>query len=99
MGRRASPSTLASTVTPMTAPTMPGRARRSTRPRSTLPKRQCERADARPVTTLARLTVVDAAAGDSPAPSRMLEAVGPNPMPRAPSTRQARNPARPTRMS
>ena len=55
--------------------------------------RQCEMAADSPVATLARLTVVDAAAGDSPAPRRMVEEVGPKPMPKAPSTSEATNPA------
>lgn len=47
-----------------------------------------------PVTTLAMLTVVETDAGASPLLRRMLELVGPNPMPRAPSTSEAQNPAR-----
>jgi hypothetical protein len=39
------------------------------------------------------LTVVETAAGESPDPKRMLEEAGPKPMPRAPSTNDATNPA------
>ena len=61
-----------------------------------LPKRQWAPAALSPVATLARLTMVDTAAGENPWDRRMLDDVGPNPMPRAPSTIDARNPANPT---
>ena len=64
-----------------------------------LRNRQWETAAAMPVATLARLTVVDTPAGDSPVLRRMLDEVGPKPMPSAPSTRDAANPARATRRS
>ena len=44
-------------------------------------------------------SVVDTPAGDSPVLSRMLDDVGPKPMPSAPSTSEAANPARATRRS
>ena len=91
-----SPSTLASTVTPISAPIDPGTASRSTSRRSMLPKRQWAAAALSPVATLARFTVVDTAADDMPVPSRMLADVGPKPMPSAPSTRDAAKPARNT---
>ncbi len=58
-----------------------------------LRKRQCEIAAAMPVATLARFTVVDTPAGDRPVLSRMLDEVGPKPIPSAPSTSDAANPA------
>ena len=64
-----------------------------------LPKRQWARAADNPVATLARFTVVDTAAGERPVAKRMLEDVGPNPIPRAPSTNDARNPATATMTS
>src|SRR5688572_32913104 len=81
------------TVTPNTAPMQPGTANFRTRPRSMLRNRQCDTAATTPVTTFARLTVVDTAAGARPLPSRMLELVGPKPIPRAPSTSVAAKPA------
>ncbi len=96
-GRRVAASTLASTVTPRSAPIAPGIASCSTRRWSMLRNRQWEIDDATPVATLARLTVVETDAGGSPTPSRMLELVGPKPMPRAPSTSDAQKPARATK--
>ena len=64
-----------------------------------LPKRQCATPATSPVATLARFTVVDTAAGDRPVLSRMLDDVGPKPMPSAPSTIAAVKPARATRKS
>ena len=61
------------------------------------PKRQCETPAASPVKTLAMFTLADAAAGLTPVLSRMLDDVGPNPIPSAPSTMDAKKPARPTR--
>ena len=61
--------------------------------------RQCEIAAASPVATLARFTTVDAAAGDRPVPRRIVDEVGPKPMPRAPSTMEAQNPASATKKS
>src|SRR3712207_4925091 len=58
--------------------------------------RQWEMAAAMPVTTLAMLTVPETVAGLRPAPSNMLELVGPKPIPSAPSTSEAQNPARAT---
>ena len=58
-----------------------------------MPKRQWAAPLAVPVTTLARLTVVDTAAGVSPVASRIDDEVGPNPIPSAPSTNEAVNPA------
>ena len=86
------PSTLASTLAPMAAPMAPGMARRSTSRRSMFLKRQCDTPAATPVATLARLMLADAAAGLTPALSRMLDDVGPNPMPSAPSTIEATKP-------
>src|SRR5690606_10827051 len=63
------------------------------RRRSTLPKRQWATPPAMPVATFARLTVLDTAVGVSPATSRIVDDVGPNPMPSAPSTSEATNPA------
>ncbi len=99
MGRSWSPSTLARMVTPTSAPSEPGMASVRTRRRSMLPKRQWARAADNPVATLARFTVVDTAAGERPVAKRMLEDVGPNPIPRAPSTNDARNPATATMTS
>ncbi len=65
-----------------------------------LPNRQCDTPPTTPVATLAMLTVADTAAGLSPEDSRMLDDVGPKPMPSAPSTNDAAKPARATsRMS
>ena len=58
-----------------------------------LRNRQCETPAARPVATLARLTVVDTAAGGRPVASRMDDEVGPKPIPSAPSTSEAAKPA------
>ena len=60
------------------------------------PNRQWETAALMPVATFTRLTVTEMPAGESPVPRRMLEEVGPKPMPRAPSTNDAANPARKT---
>ena len=49
-----------------------------------------------PVATFAMLTVADTAVGLTPDDSRMLDEVGPKPMPSAPSTNAAANPAMPT---
>jgi hypothetical protein len=62
-----------------------------------LRNRQWDTPAARPVATFARLTVVDTAAGESPVPNRMLDEVGPKPMPRAPSTNEAQKPASATK--
>src|ERR687897_384285 len=64
-----------------------------------LRNRQWEMAAAMPVATLAMLTVPETDAGLRPAPSRMLELVGPKPIPSAPSTSEAQNPARATSKS
>src|SRR5688572_12585954 len=48
-----------------------------------------------PVATLARFTVVETAAGERPVLRRIVELVGPKPMPRAPSTMAAQKPASP----
>src|SRR5918994_1481040 len=64
-----------------------------------LRNRQWEMAAAMPVATLAMLTVPDTEAGLGPAPSKMLELVGPKPIPSAPSTSEAQNPARATSKS
>ena len=98
-GFRSSPSTLESTVTPTIAPNEPGIASWSTSRWSMLRKRQCEIAAAIPVATFARFTVVDTPAGDSPVLSRMLDEVGPKPIPSAPSTSDAANPATATMTS
>jgi hypothetical protein len=58
--------------------------------------RQCDKPAASPPATVARLTVGDVAAGERPVLNKMLDDVGPNPMPRAPSTIAAKNPASPT---
>ena len=99
IGRSVSPSTCESTVTPTTAPTHPGMASWRTSRWSMLRNRQWEMAEAMPVATLAMLTVLETDAGLRPAPSRMLELVGPKPMPSAPSTSEAQNPARATSKS
>src|SRR5687768_11996894 len=59
-------------------------------------KRQWEMAAATPVATLAKFTVVDTAAGDNPVPRRIVDEVGPRPIPSEPSTSDATNPARAT---
>src|SRR5688572_7038324 len=64
-----------------------------------LRNRQWEMAATMPVATLARLTVPETAAGLRPAPSKMLELVGPKPIPSAPSTSEAQKPARATSKS
>lgn len=58
-----------------------------------LPNRQWATPPEMPQATLARLTVVDTAAGARPAPSRIVDEVGPKPIPRAPSINEATNPA------
>jgi hypothetical protein len=93
IGRSWSPSTLVRIVVPIRAPSPPGIAKRSTSRRSTLPKCQWEAPLTIPVATLARLTVADTAAGLRPDESKMLDDVGPNPIPSAPSTNDAANPA------
>ena len=45
------------------------------------------------------VTVADTLTGERPDDKRMLDEVGPNPMPRAPSTSEAQNPAKPMRSS
>ena len=92
-GRMSSPLTLDSTRAPMRPPTAPGIASRNTSLRSMLFSRQCDTPAARPLATFARLTVADTAAGLIPALSRMLDDVGPKPMPSAPSTMDAKKPA------
>src|ERR671919_74777 len=64
-----------------------------------LRNRQWEMAAAMPVATLATLTVPETVAGLRPTPSRMLELVGPKPIPSAPSTSEAQNPAMATSKS
>ena len=54
---------------------------------------QCDTPAEIPVNTLAMLTVAEAAAGLSPLLSRIVDQVGPKPMPSAPSTMDAANPA------
>ena len=97
-GRSESPSTLVSTNVPISAPIEPGIARRLTILQSTLPNRQCEAPPTTPVTTLAMFTVADTPTGLTPDDSRMLDDVGPKPIPSDPSTKAAANPARPTTM-
>lgn len=75
----------------------PGMASWSNSLRSVLRKRRCENPDAKPVATFTKFTVLQTAAGCRPAVSRMLDDVGPNPMPRAPSTNEAAKPPNPTR--
>src|SRR5437762_11617091 len=83
----------------MTAPMTPGTASRTTNFLSTLPIFQWAAPPATPVATLARLTVADTALGERPALSRIVELVGPNPMPSTPSIIVAVNPARATKRS
>src|SRR5262245_56710425 len=49
-----------------------------------------------PVATLAMFTVVDTAVGVMPVPSRIVDDVGPKPLPSAPSTSEATKPAKAT---